>query len=171
MCRCCFEFFDCDVCCFIDLFLYASVLDVVRCADVVLSSSIVMYVALLTCFCMLRYWTWYVVPIWVECLDCGVCCFIDLFLYALVLDVEHCADCCSVTATRLSTCGARLRGYIKFCSSHFGSALSCQYRSIQARVSNFLSSTIDALCKKRPRGVQRGAALCPFAVFSHSNVN
>ena len=56
------------------------------------------------------------------------------------------------------------------CLSHFGSMLNCQYRSIQAQVSIFQHSTIAALYKKRPRGVQRGAALCPFAVFSHSNV-
>ena len=36
-------------------FLYASVLDVERCADVVFSASIVVNVALLTYFCMLRY--------------------------------------------------------------------------------------------------------------------
>lgn len=53
---------------------------------------------------------------------------------------------------------------------YFGSVLNCQYRSIQAQVSIFQHSTIAALYKKRPRGVQRGAALCPFAVFSHSNV-
>ena len=60
--------------------------------------------------------------------------------------------------------------YTKFRLIHFGSVLNCQYRSIQAQVSIFQHSTIAALYKKRPRGVQRGAALCPFAVFSHSNV-
>ena len=39
----------------VGLFLYASVLDVERCADVVFSASIVVNVALLTYFCMLRY--------------------------------------------------------------------------------------------------------------------
>ena len=63
-----------------------------------------------------------------------------------------------------------LQKYTKFRLIHFGSVLNCQYRSIQAQVSIFQHSTIAALYKKRPRGVQRGAALCPFAVFSHSNV-
>ena len=39
----------------VGLFLYALVLDVERCADVVFSASIVVNVALLTYFCMLRY--------------------------------------------------------------------------------------------------------------------
>ena len=63
-----------------------------------------------------------------------------------------------------------LQKYTKFRLIHFGSVLNCRYRSIQAQVSFFQHSTIAALYKKRPRGVQRGAALCPFAVFSHSNV-
>ena len=63
-----------------------------------------------------------------------------------------------------------LQKYTKFRLIHFGSVSNCQYRSIQAQVSIFQLSTIAALYKKRPRGVQRGAALCPFAVFSHSNV-
>ena len=63
-----------------------------------------------------------------------------------------------------------LQKYTKFRLIHFGSVLNCRYRSIQAQVSFFPHSTIAALYKKRPRGVQRGAALCPFAVFSHSNV-
>ena len=84
--------------------------------------------------------------------------------------MKRCADCCDGTVTRFSTCGARLRGYSCFRLPHFGSVLNCQYRSIQVQVSIFQLSTIAALYKKRPRGVQRGAALCPFAVFSHSNV-
>ena len=95
---------------------------------------------------------------------------VDFCLYASVLDVKRCADCCDGTVTRFSTCGARLRGYSCFRLPHFGSVLNCQYRSIQVQVSIFQLSTIAALYKKRPRGVQRGAALCPFAVFSHSNV-
>lgn len=95
---------------------------------------------------------------------------VDFYLYASVLDVKRCADCCDGTVTRFSTCGARLRGYSCFRLPHFGSVLNCQYRSIQVQVSIFQLSTIAALYKKRPRGVQRGAALCPFAVFSHSNV-
>ena len=71
---------------------------------------------------------------------------------------------------RFSTCDARLRGYSCFRLPYFVSVLNCQYRSIQVQVSIFQLSTIAALYKKRPRGVQRGAALCPFAVFSHSNV-
>ena len=63
-----------------------------------------------------------------------------------------------------------LQKYTKFRLIYFGSVLNCQYRSIQAQVSIFQHSTIAALYKKRPRGVQRGAALCPFAVFSHFNV-
>ena len=63
-----------------------------------------------------------------------------------------------------------LQKYTKFRLIYFGSVLNCQYRSIQAQVSFFQHSTIAALYKKRPRGVQRGAALCPFAVFSHFNV-
>ena len=63
-----------------------------------------------------------------------------------------------------------LQKYTKFRLIHFGSVSNCRYRSIQAQVSIFQLSTIAALYKKRPRGVQRGAALCPFAVFSHSNV-
>ena len=94
---------------------------------------------------------------------------VDFCLYASVLDVKRCADCCDGTVTRFSTCGARLRGYSCFRLPHFGSVLNCQYRSIQVQVSIFQHSTIAALYK-RPRGVQRGAALCPFAVFSHSNV-
>lgn len=62
-----------------------------------------------------------------------------------------------------------LQKYTKFRSIYFGSVSNCRYRSIQAQVSIFPHSTIAALYK-RPRGVQRGAALCPFAVFSHSNV-
>ena len=77
---------------------------------------------------------------------------------------------CDGTVTRFSTCGARLRGYSCFRLPYFGSVSNCRYRSIQAQVSIFQLSTIAALYKKRPRGVQRGAALCPFAVFSHSNV-
>lgn len=95
---------------------------------------------------------------------------VDFCLYASVLDVKRCADCCDGTVTRFSTCGARLRGYSCFRLPHFGSVLNCQYRSIQVQVSIFQLSTIATLYKKRPRGVQRGAALCPFAVFSHSNV-
>ena len=63
-----------------------------------------------------------------------------------------------------------LQKYTKFRLIYFGSVSNCRYRSIQAQVSFFQLSTIAALYKKRPRGVQRGAALCPFAVFSHSNV-
>ena len=81
-----------------------------------------------------------------------------------------CREGCSGTVMRFSTCDARLRGYSCFRLPHFGSVLNCQYRSIQVQVSIFQLSTIAALYKKRPRGVQRGAALCPFAVFSHSNV-
>ena len=95
---------------------------------------------------------------------------VDFCLYASVLDVKRCADCCDGTVTRFSTCGARLRGYSCFRLPHFGSVLNCQYRSIQVQVSIFQLSTIATLYKKRPRGAQRGAALCPFAVFSHSNV-
>ena len=87
-----------------------------------------------------------------------------------MLDVERCADCCDGTVTRFSTCGARLRGYSCFRLPHFGSVLNYRYRSIQAQVSFFQHSSTAALYKKRPRGVQRGAALRPFAVFSHSNV-
>ena len=82
-----------------------------------------------------------------------------------------CRGGCSGTVMRFSTCGARLRGYSCFRLPHFGSVLNCQYRSIQVQVSIFQLSTIAALYKKRPRGVQRGAALCPFAVFSHFNVD
>ena len=81
-----------------------------------------------------------------------------------------CRGGCSGTVMRFSTCDARLRGYSCFRLPYFGSVLNCQYRSIQVQVSIFQLSTIAALYKKRPRGVQRGAALCPFAVFSHSNV-
>ena len=34
---------------------------------------------------------------------------VDFGLYASVLDVKRCADCCDGTVTRFSTCGARLR--------------------------------------------------------------
>ena len=102
----------------------------------------------------------------VECFDCGKCDFIDFCLYSSVLNMGRCADCCSVAATRLSTCGARLRGYTKFCLPRFGSVLNCQYRSIQAQVSNFLPSSIAALCKKGP-GVCRGARPCAPLRFSH----
>ena len=94
----------------------------------------------------------------------SMCNTIDFCLYASVLDVKRCADCCDGTVTRFSTCGARLRGYSCFRLPHFGAVLNCQYRSIQVQVSIFQLSTIAALYKKRPRGVQRGAALCPFAV-------
>ena len=103
-------------------------------------------------------------------MGCGVGYGVDFCLYASVLDVKRCANCCDGTVTRFSTCGARLRGYSCFRLPYFGSVLNCQYRSIQVQVSIFQLSTIAALYKKRPRGVQRGAALCPFAVFSHSNV-
>lgn len=81
-----------------------------------------------------------------------------------------CRGGCSGTVMRFSTCDARLRGYSCFRLPYFGSVLNCQYRSIQVQVSIFQLSTIAALYKKRPRGVQRGSALCPFAVFSHFNV-
>ena len=46
---------DCRTLKVANLCLYALVLDVERCADVVFSASIVVNVALLTYFCMLRY--------------------------------------------------------------------------------------------------------------------
>ena len=78
----------------------------------------------------------------------------------------ECFDCCSVAATRLSTCGARLRGYSCFRLPHFGSVSNCRYRSIQAQVSFFQLSTIAALYKKGP-GVCRGARPCAPLRFSH----
>ena len=91
---------------------------------------------------------------------------VDFYLYASVLDVKRCADCCDGTVTRFSTCGARLRGYSCFRLPHFGSVLNCQYRSIQAQVSFFQHSTIATLYKKGP-GVCRGARPCAPLRFSH----
>ena len=91
---------------------------------------------------------------------------VDFCLYASVLDVKRCADCCDGTVTRFSTCGARLRGYSCFRLPHFGSVLNCQYRSIQVQVSIFQHSTIAALYKKGP-GVCRGARPCAPLRFSH----
>ena len=100
-----------------------------------------------------------------EFLGCGVGYGVDFCLYASVLDVKRCADCCDGTVTRFSTCGARLRGYSCFRLPHFGSVLNCRYRSIQAQVSFFQLSTIAALYKKGP-GVCRGAvALRPLCGF------
>ena len=59
-----------------------------------------------------------------------------------------------------------LQKYTKFRLIHFGSVSNCQYRSIQAQVSNFLPSSIAALCKKGP-GVCRGARPCAPLRFSH----
>ena len=47
----------------VGLFLYASVLDVERCADMGVSASIVVGVTLSTFVCMLRCWMWNTVPI------------------------------------------------------------------------------------------------------------
>ena len=47
----------------VGLFLYASVLDVGRCADMGVSASIVVSVTLSTFVCMLRCWMWSTVPI------------------------------------------------------------------------------------------------------------
>ena len=46
----------------VDFCLYASVLDVKRCAEVVLSSWVVVWGTVLTFVCMLRYWMRNVVP-------------------------------------------------------------------------------------------------------------
>ena len=46
----------------VDFCLYASVLDVKRCAEVVLSSWVVVCDTVLTFVCMLRYWMRNVVP-------------------------------------------------------------------------------------------------------------
>ena len=94
-------------------------------------------------------------------LRCCVCCVVDFCLYASVLDVKRCADCCDGTVTRFSTCGARLRGYSCFRLPHFGSVLNCQYRSIQVQVSIFQHSTIATLYKKGP-GVCRGERRVPL---------
>ena len=47
----------------VGLFLYSSVLDVGRCADMGVSASIVVGVTLSTFVCMLRCWMWNAVPI------------------------------------------------------------------------------------------------------------
>ena len=47
----------------VGLFLYSSVLDVGRCADMGVSASIVVSVTLSTFVCMLRCWMWSTVPI------------------------------------------------------------------------------------------------------------
>ena len=47
----------------VGLFLYSSVLDVRRCADMGVSASIVVGVTLSTFVCMLRCWMWNAVPI------------------------------------------------------------------------------------------------------------
>ena len=61
-------------------------------------------------------------------------------------------------------------GYSCFRLPYFGSVSNCRYSSYTAQVSIFQLSTIAALYKKRPRGVQRGRGLVPLAVFLHSNV-
>ena len=53
----------CGVGCGVNFCLYASVLDAERCAEGVLSSWVVVWGAVLTFVCMLRYWMWNVVPI------------------------------------------------------------------------------------------------------------
>ena len=90
---------------------------------------------------------------------------VDFYLYASVLDVKRCADCCDGTVTRFSTCGARLRGYSCFRLPHFGSVLNCQYRSIQVQVSIFQLSTIAALYKKKAQGCAEGRGLVPLCGF------
>ena len=50
------EFLGCGVGYGVDFCLYASVLDVKRCAEVVLSSWVVVWGTVLTFVCMLRYW-------------------------------------------------------------------------------------------------------------------
>ena len=63
-------------------FLYASVLGVGRCAELIFLGIRPAALLVMDCFeavfCMLRYWMRNTVPIW--------------FLYASVLDVERCAD-------------------------------------------------------------------------------
>ena len=62
------------------------------------------------------------------------------------------------------------RTSLQFHCNPLGTTFHIQYRSIQTKVSTVSHTTTQELLKKSPRGVQRGAALCHFAVFSHSNV-
>ena len=103
------------------------------------------------------------------------------------------------TAKTPQTCTARRESRYSYTAT-IGTAFHIQHRSIQTKVDKVTPTTIEALTpisaqrptsnteeyknkptrshipttkkfsKKSPRGVQRGAALCPFAVFSHSNV-
>ena len=145
----------------VDLCLYASVLDVKRCAEVVLSSWVVVWGTVLTFVCMLRYWMRNVVPRGLQW-NCNE-----------VLDVR----CTSAEFRNL--CGIYggvsaiyimqqyiLQKYTKFRLIHFGSVSNCRYRSIQTQVSFFQHSTIAALYKKGP-WVCRGARPCAPLRFSY----
>ena len=150
----------------------------------------------LTFVCMLRYWMRNVVPRELQwncnevldvrctsaefCSPCGVqpgAAIYAAYTAKVPQPMRHiqpefrnlCGICGQISAIYIMQ-QYILQKYTKFRLIHFGSVLNCRYRSIQAQVSFFQHSTIAALYKKRPRGVQRGAALCPFAVFSHSNV-
>ena len=62
------------------------------------------------------------------------------------------------------------RTSLQFHCNPLGTTFHIQHRSIQTKVNTVSHTTTQELLKKSPRGVQRGAALCPFAVFLHSNV-
>ena len=160
------------------------------------SSWVVVWGTVLTFVCMLRYWMRNVVPRRLQwncnevldvrctsaefCSPCGVqpgAAIYAAYAAEVPQPMRHiqpefrnlCGIYGGVSAIYIMQ-QYILQKYTKFRSIYFGSVSNCRYRSIQAQVSIFPHSTIAALYKKRPSGVQRGAALCPFAVFLHSNV-
>ena len=100
----------------------------------------------------------------VECFDCGKCVFIDFCLYSSVLNMGRCADCCSVAATRLSTCGARLRGYTRSCLPRFGSVLNSSTEAYRHRLVTFCLPQSPHFVKKA-QGCAEGRGLVPLCGF------
>ena len=176
----------------VDLCLYASVLDVKRCAEVVLSSWIVVWGTVLTFVCMLRYWMRNVVPRGLQwncnevldvrctsaefCNPCGVqqgAAIYAVYAAEIPQPMRHiqpefrnlCGICGGVSAIYIMQ-QYILQKYTKFRLIHFGSVSNCRYRSIQTQVSFFQHSTIAALYKKGP-WVCRGARPCAPLRFSH----
>ena len=163
-----------------------------RCAEVVLSSWVVVWGTVLTFVCMLRYWMRNVVPRGLQwncnevldvrctsaefCSPCGVqqgAAIYAAYAAEVPQPIRHIQpefrNLCGIYG-RVSAIYIMqqyiLQKYTKFRLIHFGSVSNCRYRSIQAQVSFFQLSTIAALYKKGP-GVCRGARPCAPLRFSH----
>ena len=70
----------------------------------------------------------------------------------------------SIIFLKIRRCAPHVETYQPPPTLTLGSTFHIQYRSIQTQVSKTPTLHNQAL-KKSPRGVQRGAALCPSAVF------